>query len=103
MNRRTAIATAAAATMSLLSGFVAVGAHTGALGIGGSPPAAVAQPAAATADAPVAAPDMANPTRADRSAAATPTGDRDQEHDEEREHEHDEEHEHEYEGRDSDD
>jgi len=58
MNRRTAIATAAAATMTLLSGFVAVGAHTGALGIGGASTPAVAQPAA-VATAPAAAPSAA--------------------------------------------
>jgi len=64
MNRRTAIATAAAATMTLLSGFVAVGAHTGALGIGGTPTPAVAQPAAASVAAP------ANTASATSTAAA---------------------------------
>ena len=90
MNRRTAIATAAAATMTLLSGFVAVGAHTGALGIGGSPTPAVAQPAAA----PVAAPaDAASATNAATAARSTSSS----------QHERQQENDHAYEGRESDD
>jgi hypothetical protein len=69
MNRRTAIATAAAATMTLLSGFVAVGAHTGALGIGGAATPAVAQPAAV-----VAAPaTTVNPTQTPAASVSTPS------------------------------
>jgi hypothetical protein len=89
MNRKTALATAAAVTMTMLSGVVALGAHTGALGIGGSPAPAVAQPIAA----PSAAIATDTPAATQTATATRSTSDR----------EHEREHEREYEGRDSDD
>ena len=89
MNRRTALATAAAITMTLFSGVVALGANTGALGLGGSPAPAVAQPIAApTAAAPVDTASVARAASTTRSASA-------REHEQARGHER--------EGRESDD
>jgi hypothetical protein len=83
MHRKTALATAAAVTMTLLSCVVAAGTHTGALGLGGSPPAAVAEPAAAPRATSVRAPEH--------------------QRDDEREHEREHDDDHEDEGRESDD
>ena len=87
MQRRTAVAAAAAISMSLLSGFAAIGAHLGALGFAApSPTPAVSAPAAgapATLTPAVAATarhDYAREHRAPATTAAqssTPTGARD--------------------------
>ncbi len=93
MNRRSAIATAAAATMTLLSGFVVVGAHTGALGLGGAPAPAVAQPTAAPVAERPATPAAIDTTRTATATKASPAAG----HAEERDHGY------EHEGRESDD
>ena len=73
MDRRKALAVAAALTMSVTSGVVAIGANFGAFGLGSAAPAAVTQivsPAAATSSA--QASNSSTPSREhDDSARAT--------------------------------
>jgi hypothetical protein len=66
MERRKAIAVAAAITMSLTSGVVALGTNFGALGFGGASNAAAASQNAVVATAPAAQPAAVNTTFRER-------------------------------------
>jgi len=73
MDRPKAIAAAAAITMTLLSGVVAVGANTGALGIGSHPTPAVASPAPVAASQSTASQATANARTASTHVAREPS------------------------------